>query len=327
MEKRKLGAAGLEVTAIGYGCMGLNHGYGPVPSKEESVKLIRQAVELGYNFFDTAEGYGAGKNEELLGEAIQSVRDQIVIATKFGGNSVKDGKLYPIELSPAEIRQHLEASLRRLQTDRIDLYYQHRVSKVHPVEEVALLMEELIREGKILGWGLSQATEGEIRRAHAQTPLTAIQSEYSMMERMFENDVISACEELGIGFVPFSPLAGGFLSAKINPEDTFTGDDVRKTITRYKPENVSANLPLKEFLLNFAQEKGVTPAQISLAWMLHKKPFIVPIPGTKHLNRLKENIGAVNVNLTDDDFNRLEVELSKIKVHGNRTDEDIILRK
>lgn len=327
MQKRVLGASRLQVSAVGYGCMGLNHGYGPVPTKEESLRLLRDAVDMGYTFFDTAEGYGAGKNEELVGEAFQAVRDRVVIATKFGGNTVIDGKVCPIELSSAEIRQHLEASLRRLRTDRIELYYQHRVSKSYPVEEVARLMGELIREGKILGWGVSQATEDEVRRGHAQTPLTAVQSEYSMMERMFEKDVIPACEELGIGFVPFSPLAGGFLSATVNPGDVFTGDDVRRTITRYREDNMRANLPLAELIIKFAEEKGVTPAQISLAWMLHKKPFIVPIPGTKSLSRLKENIGAVEVSLTDGEFERLETELSKIKIHGNRTDEDIILHR
>ncbi len=327
MQKRKIGVAGLEVSAIGYGCMGLNHGYGPVPTKKESLRLLRDAVDMGYTFFDTAEEYGAGKNEELVGEALEAVRDQVVIATKFGGNTVREGKVYPIELSPAEIRQRLEASLRRLRTDRIDLYYQHRVSKSYPVEEIADLMGELIREGKILGWGVSQATEDEVRRGHAQTPLTAVQSEYSMMERMFEKDVIPACEELEIGFVPFSPLAGGFLSATVNSGDVFTGDDVRRTITRYREDNLQANRPLAEFLIKFAEEKGATPAQISLAWMLHKKPFIVPIPGTKSRDRMSENIGAAAVSLTDGEFERLETELSKIKIHGNRTDKDIILRK
>lgn len=314
----------LKVSAVGYGCMGLSHGYGPVPEKKDSVKLIRDAYKLGCTFFDTAEGYGAGQNEEITGEALQPIRNNVVRATKFGGNKVINGKLHPQEYTPQEIRRHLDASLKRLRTDYIDLYYQHRVSKIIAVEEVAGVMGELIKAGKILGWGISQPTEDEVRRAHAVTPLTAVQSEYSMMERMFERDVIPACEELGIGFVPFSPLASGFLSGKVVPGTKYTGDDVRKSITRFDNDNVSANMPLIELLNHFAKMKGATPAQISLAWMLHKKLFIVPIPGTKNPERLKENLEAADVRLTEDEFNQIEAELSKIVIHGNRTDEDII---
>ena len=222
-----------------------------------------------------------------------------------------------------QIRTHLNASLARLGTDHVELYYQHRVADSIPVEDVAAVMGELIDEGKIRGWGQSQATEEQIRRAHAVTPLTAIQSEYSMMERMWEKDVIPTCEELGIGFVAFSPLASGFLSGKVSAEDTYTGDDVRRVITRFDRDNIRANQPLLELLTDFARAKGATPAQISLAWMLHKKDFIVPIPGSRKLERIQENLGAADVDLTDDEFARIESELAKVKIHGNRTDADI----
>lgn len=324
MKTRKIGAAGLEVSAIGYGAMGLSHGYGAVPEKNESIILIRQAYNLGCTFFDTAEGYGMGGNEELLGEALKPFRNDIVIATKFGGNTIQNGKLTHIELTPQQIRQHLEASLKRLRTDRIDLYYQHRVSEKVTVEQVAHCMGELIKEGKILGWGLSEASADEIRRAQSVTPLTAIQNEYSIMERMYEKEVIPVCEELGIGFVPFSPLAGGFLSGKVTQSTVYNGDDVRGSITRYKSENIVANQPLLDLLYLFANRKNATPAQISLAWMLHKKDFIVPIPGTKKYDRLVENLGAADVVLTDSEYGQIEAELSKIEIHGNRTDEDIV---
>lgn len=280
----------LTVSEIGMGCMGFSHGYGPGPDRKEAVTLIRTAYDMGCTFFDTAESYGAGENEKLVGEAI---------------------------------REHLEASLKRLGTDWVDLYYQHRVNKNIPVEEVALVMGKLIKEGKIRGWGQSQATEEEIRRAHAVTPMTAIQSEYSIMERMFEKDVIPACEKLGIGFVPFSPLGAGFLSGKYTREDTYTGDDVRRVITRFSRENVDANQPLLELLRRFAKQKNATPAQISLAWMLHKKEFIVPIPGMRKIERLKENFGSADLILTEAEFQNIEEELGKIKIYGNRTNEDI----
>lgn len=319
MKKRFL--RNLEVSAIGFGCMGFSHGYGPVPDKNEAINLIRQANDIGCTFFDTAEGYGNGTNEELVGEALKPIRDKVILATKFylgRDNSVSTEKA-TLQL----IRSRVEGSLKRLQTDHIDLYYQHRVSKDIPVEEIAYCMGELIKEGKILHWGQSQATENEIRRAHAVTPLTAIQSEYSIMERMFEKDVIPACEELGIGFVPFSPLASGFLSGKVSPDTKYEGDDVRRVITRFDQKNVRANQPLLELINRFAKSKGATSAQISLAWMLYKKDFIVPIPGSRKLERIQENLGAADVELTENEYKQIENELNQIKIYGNRTDEDI----
>jgi aryl-alcohol dehydrogenase-like predicted oxidoreductase len=318
MKKRTLGNGNLEVSAIGLGCMGFSHGYGPGPSEDEAIDLMRKAFGLGCTFFDTAEVYGAGENERLVGRALAPIRNQVVIATKFH----MDGPMSRIQLGK-EIRVHLDASLARLGTDHVELYYQHRVRDSIPVEDVASVMGELIAEGKILGWGQSQSSEEQIRRAHAVTPLTAIQSEYSMMERMFEKDVIPACEELGIGFVPFSPLASGFLSGKVTANDTYIGDDVRRVITRFDKDNMRANQPLLDLLTAFAKNKGATPAQISLAWMLHKKDFIVPIPGMRKLERIEENLGAADVDLTEEEFARIETELAKIEIHGNRTDEDI----
>lgn len=319
MNTRKLG--NLEVSPIGYGCMSLSMGYGYVPEKSESIGLIHRAFDLGCTFFDTAEIYGQGDNEVLVGEALKPMRDKVVLATKF--MIAKTEQMTTPEGLLAELQSHVDASLKRLGTDHIDLYYQHRVNKDIPVEDVAWCMGELIRDGKILTWGQSQATEEEIRRAHAVTPLTAIQSEYSIMERMFEKDVIPTCEELGIGFVPFSPLASGFLSGKYNADTEYTGFDARRVITRFSKENVQANQPLLDIITNFANQKGATPAQISLAWMLHKKAFIVPIPSSRKLERIQENFGAVNVNLTDHEFQQIEAELAKIEIHGNRTDADI----
>lgn len=306
----------LEVSAIGYGCMGLSHGYGALPEKSESIRLIQSAYDMGCTFFDTAESYGTGHNERLVGEAIRPFRSHVILATKLHFNK-KDGD------TAAVIRSHLEASLKRLGTDYVDLYYHHRIEDDDKVEEVAEVMGELMKEGKIRGWGQSQATEEQIRRANAVTPLAAIQSEFSMMERMFEKDVIPACEELGIGFVAFSPMASGFLSGKYVKDQTYTGDDVRRVITRFEPENIERNQPLLNLLYRMAKEKGVAPAQISLAWMLHKKDFIVPIPGMRTLSRMEENFGAASVNLTQDEYSRLESELSKITIYGNRTDQDI----
>lgn len=318
MQKRKLGKINLEVSAVGLGAMGFSHGYGPGPTDAEAIELMRKAFDLGCTFFDTAEGYGAGENERLVGRALAPIRNQVVIATKFRPSANVSGA----QLG-SDIRAHLDASLTRLGTDHVELYYQHRVSDTIPVEDVAVVMGELVAEGKILGWGQSQATEEQIRRAHAVTPLTAIQSEYSMMERMFEKDVIPACEELGIGFVPFSPLASGFLSGKVTANDTYSGDDVRRVITRFQKDNIRANQPLLDLLKSFAKQKGVTPAQISLAWMLHKKNFIVPIPGMRKIERIEENLTAADVDLTETEFERIEAELAKIEIHGNRTDEDI----
>lgn len=315
MKIRKLGD--LEVSAIGMGCMGFSHGYGPAPDKENAIQLIRKAHEMGCNFFDTAESYGSGDNEKLVGEALKPIRQNIVLATKLHIPKQNEQPVAKI------IRAHLEASLKRLQTDYVDLYYQHRVNKNIPVEEVADCMGDLIREGKIRGWGQSQATPEEIRRAHIVTPITAIQSEFSIMERGPEKAVIPTCEELNIGFVPFSPLASGFLSGKTTFGNTYVGDDVRRVITRFAKENVIANQPLLDLLNAYATEKNSTPAQISLAWMLHKKDFIVPIPGMRRLSRIEENLGAADVILTEEEYLKIEEELSKIKIHGNRTDKDI----
>lgn len=306
----------LEVSAIGYGCMGLSHGYGAVPERGESIRLIQKAFDMGCTFFDTAEAYGAGDNERLVGEAVKPFRTKIVLATKLHLNK-RDGDTATV------IRNHLEASLKRLKTDYVDLYYQHRIEDDDKVEEVAAVMGDLIKEGKIRGWGQSQATEKQIRRANAVTPLTAIQSEFSMMERKFEQDVIPTCEELGIGFVPFSPLASGFLSGKYTKTQQYTGDDVRRVITRFAPENVERNQPLLDLLYDMAWKKKVSMAQISLAWMLYKKNFIVPIPGMRRAERMEENFGAASVTLTGVEYEKLEIELAKIPVYGNRTDADI----
>ena len=316
MKKRILGKQNsVTVSEVGLGCMGFSHGYGPGSDREEAIQLIRTAYELGCTFFDTAESYGAGENERLVGEAIKPFRQEIVLATKLHIPEDQDPE--------TAIREHLDASLKRLGTDYVDLYYQHRVSKKIPVEEVAGVMGRLIDEGKIRGWGQSQATEEEVRRAHAVTPITAIQSEYSMMERMFEKDVLPACQELGIGFVPFSPLGSGFLSGKYTSKDTYTGDDVRRVITRFSRENMDANQPLLDLLSRFGEEKSATPAQIALAWMLHKWDFLVPIPGMRTESRIRENLGAAEVSLTEEEFRRIEAQLSRITIHGNRTDEDI----
>lgn len=319
MKSRKL--RDLEVSTIGYGCMGLSQGYGSVPSKPESIQLIHSTYDLGCTFFDTAEAYGMGTNEELLGEALKSIRNNISIATKFWiQESIED---YSIEKLLSTIKVKLENSLKRLKTDHVELYYQHRVNKDIPVEDIAYCMGELIKEGKILGWGQSQATIEEIRKAHAVTPLTAIQSEYSIMARQFENDVIPTCKELGIGFVPFSPLANGFLSGNVSTETQFTGIDARRVINRFEKDNIAANQPLLDLLYQFASIKEATPAQISLAWMLHKNDFIVPIPGSRNLERIKENLGSAEILLTDVEYAKIETELSKIQIYGNRRDEDI----
>lgn len=316
MKKRMLGKNGLEVSAVGYGCMGLSHGYGAVPEHDEAIRLIRRAYELGCTFFDTAESYGAGHNELLVGEAIEPFRDKIVLATKLHLNS-SEGDTETV------IRHHLNESMKRLRTDYIDLYYHHRIEEDDKVEEVAEVMGKLVKEGKIRGWGQSQSTPDQIRRAHAVAPLSAIQSEYSMMERMFEKEVIPTCEELGIGFVAFSPMASGFLSGKYSSSSMYFGDDVRRVITRFAKENVEANQPLLDLLHKTAAKKHATPAQISLAWMLHKKDFIVPIPGMRRDERIMENFGAAEVELTKSELEQIEAELSKIEIHGNRTDADI----
>ena len=319
MKYRKL--RDLEVSAVGMGCMGFSHGYGATPEEKESIRLMHLAHDLGCNFFDTAEAYGPYINEELVGKAVKPFRDKIILSSKFVPVNLpgQTGE----KLSKQGVRNALEASLKRLQTDYIDLYYEHRVPLDSDVEEVAHWMGEFIKEGKIRAWGQSQSTAEQIRKAHAVTPLTAVQSEYSMMERMFQNEVIPTCEDLRIGFVAFSPLASGFLSGKYDRNTLYKGDDVRRVITRFSPENVDANQPLLDLLHEFANRKGCTPAQISLAWMLKKKDFIVPIPGMRKEERVRENLGAADIELTDEEFDALEKALDNIPIHGNRTDEDI----
>lgn len=314
MEMRKLGV--VEVSAIGYGCMGLSYHYGPAPEHDEAIHLIRHAYECGCRFFDTAESYGAGGNERLVGEAISPFRDDVVLATKIHLNA-RDGKTADV------VRAHLDASLKRLGTDYVDIYYQHRIEDDDRVEKVAEVMGELIAEGKIRGWGQSMPTEGQVRRAHRVTPLAAVQSEYSMMMRGFEKDVMPACEELGIGFVSFSPLASGFLSGRYTAETRYRGDDLRADITLFAPENVRANQGILDVLRDLADAKDATPAQISLAWMLRKWPHVVPIPGSRTDERIEENLGAGDVRLTDEEFFILERSLENFTVHGGRTDEDI----
>lgn len=322
MDTRVLGRTNsLTVSAVGMGCMGFSHGYGAVPERKESIRLIRKAQEQGCTFFDTAEVYGAGHNEELVGEALKPIRRQVVLATKLHIEEQKGKSIREV------LKEHLGASMKRLQTNYIDLYYWHRVNPAVSLQEVAQGMGELIQEGWIGGWGLSQVSLEELMRAHAVTPLTAIQSEYSMMERMFETDVIPACEEMGIGFVAFSPLGSGFLSGKYTAKETYSGDDVRRVITRFRPENVTSNQPLLNLLGEFAERKGATPAQISLAWMLRKKECIVPIPGMRREERIQENLGAAKVRFTEEEFQELEQELAHIKIYGNRTDEDIMKLK
>lgn len=319
MNYRKL--RNIEVSSIGYGCMGFSHGYGEIPSEEEAIRLMRLAYDKGCTFFDTAEVYGDGHNERLVGKAIEPFREHIILASKLFIDSEAVGDSF--EALEAHIRAHLDASLEKLRTDYLDIYYQHRVNDDIPVEDVARVMGKLIVEGKIRGWGQSQPTAEQIRRAHEITPLTAVQSEYSMMERQFEQDVIPTCKELNIGFVPFSPLASGFLSGKYSNEDQYQGDDVRRVITRFNKENVNKNQPLIDLIQKYADEQQATPAQISLAWMLYKEPFIVPIPGMRKETRVDENLRAADVKLTDEAYLALEHELSKIQIYGNRTDKDI----
>ena len=315
MSRRKL--RDLEVSSIGYGCMGLSHGYGPTPPKEEAIKIIKKAYEIGYTFFDTAEVYGHGENEELVGAALKDIRDKVEIATKL---HIVD----PSEGYEKIIRRHLEESMKRLQTNYVDLYYLHRCPSTINVEEVAKVMGMLIKEKKIKGWGLSQVDAQTIRKAHAITPLTAIQSEFSLMERMFEKEVIPTCKELRIGFVPFSPLASGFLSGGAKPNEAYVGDDVRRAITRFEGTNVQKNQPLMDLVSKWAKKKNCTTSQISLAWMLNKYPFLSPIPGSKTLSRIEENAKAALVKLTDEELNEFETELSGITIYGNRTDEAIM---
>ena len=320
MEKRQLGRSGLEVSPIGFGCMGLSYGYGPATSKEEGIKLIHAAVERGVTLFDTAEAYGAGANEELVGEALQPVRGRVVIATKFG---FRNGDAQAgLDSRPERIRQVADASLKRLRTDRIDLLYQHRVDPAVPIEDVAGAVKDLIREGKVKHFGLSEAGVDTIRRAHAVQPVTAVQSEYSMWWREPEEKVLPTLEELGIGFVPFSPLGKGFLTGAIDENTRFDKNDFRNTVPRFTPEARQANQVLVEVLRDLANRKHATPAQIALAWLLSRKPWIVPIPGTTKLHRLEENVGGASVELTSDDSANIDEALSQIKVTGDRYSPD-----
>jgi aryl-alcohol dehydrogenase-like predicted oxidoreductase len=316
MQKRKLGRSGLEVSAIGYGCMGLNFAYGPGLEKQDAIRLLQAAFERGVTFFDTAEAYGPFTNEELVGEALAPMRDRVVIATKFG---FLEGKaLAGQDSRPERIRQVAEASLKRLKTDRIDLFYQHRVDANVPMEDVAGTVKELIREGKVKHFGLSEAGESSIRRAHAVQPVAALQSEYSLWWREPEGDVLPVCEELGIGFVPFSPLGRGFLTGKIDENTSFGKDDFRSIVPRFTPEARKANQSLLDLLGRIATAKKATLGQIALAWLLAQKPWIAPIPGTTKLHRLEENLGAAAVELTTGDLRQIEEVLAQIKVHGDR---------
>jgi aryl-alcohol dehydrogenase-like predicted oxidoreductase len=322
MHKRKLGKSGLEVSALGLGCMGMSFGYGPPKEKQEMISLIRAAVERGMTFFDTAEAYGPYANEELVGDALAPVRQQVVIATKFGFK-FDNGKQAGLDSRPEHIRQVAEASLRRLGTNEIDLLYQHRVDTEVPIEDVAGAVKDLIREGKVKHFGLSEAGVKTIRRAHAVQPVAAVQSEYSLWWRSPEHELLPALEELGIGFVPFSPLGKGFLTGKIDESTTFDSSDFRNIVPRFAPEARKANQALVDLLAAIAARKQATPAQIALAWLLSRKPWIVPIPGTTKLNRLDENIGAASVELTPDDLREIENAASKITVQGARYPEKL----
>lgn len=321
MQKRKLGKSNLEVSAIGFGCMGLSFGFGAAVDKPQGISLIQAAFERGVTFFDTAEAYGPFANEELVGEAVAPFREQVVIATKFGFREGQASK--GVDSRPERIRQVADEALKRLKTDSIDLFYQHRVDPNVPIEDVAGTVKDLIQQGKVKHFGLSEAGVQTIRRAHAIQPVTALQSEYSLWWREPEDEVIPALEELGIGFVPFSPLGKGFLTGKISADTKFEQGDFRNIVPRFTPENRKANEALVNLIGNFAQQKKATPAQIALAWLLAQKPWIVPIPGTTKLHRLEENLGAMNVELSADDVRRLDTATSKIPVQGARYPENM----
>jgi aryl-alcohol dehydrogenase-like predicted oxidoreductase len=324
MQKRKLGNSGLEVSALGLGCMGMSFSYGPPKDKREMTSLLRAAVERGITFFDTAEVYGPFTNEELVGEALAPLREQVVIATKFGFKlDPKTGKQAGLNSRPEHIKQAAEGSLKRLQVDVIDLLYQHRVDPNVPIEDVAGAVKDLIQEGKVKHFGLSEAGVQTIRRAHAVQPVTALQSEYSLWTRTPEKEVIPTLEELGIGLVPYSPLGKGFLTGKIDENAKFDSSDFRSTLPRFTPEALKANQALINLLASIGERKKATPAQIALAWLLAQKPWIVPIPGTTKLDRLDENIGAVSVELTPDDLGDIENAASKITVEGARYPEKL----
>ncbi len=322
MQKRKLGKSNLEVSAIGLGCMGMSFGYGPPKDKQDMISVIRSAVELGVTFFDTAEVYGPFTNEELVGEALAPVREQVVIATKFGFKfDSETGKQAGLDSRPEHIKQVAEASLKRLRTNVIDLFYQHRVDPDVPIEDVAGAVKDLIQEGKVKHFGLSEAGVQTIRRAHAVQPVTALQSEYSLWWREPEAEIIPTLEELGIGFVPFSPLGKGFLTGKIDENTTFDSTDFRNTVPRFAPEARKANRALVDLLETIAQRKKATSAQIALAWVLAQKPWIVPIPGTTKLHRLQENVAAASIELSEGDLREIESATSEITVQGARYSE------
>ena len=325
MQKRKLGKSGLEVSALGLGCMGMSFGYGPAADKKEMILLLRSAVERGVTFFDTAEVYGPFTNEELVGEALSPFRGQVVIATKFGFKLDPKGgpKWIGLDSRPEHVKQVAEGSLKRLKVEAIDLFYQHRVDPDVPIEDVAGAVKDLIQEGKVKHFGLSEAGAKTIRRAHAVQPVTAVQSEYSLWTRGPEKEVLPTLEGLGIGFVPYSPLGKGFLTGKINENTAFDSSDFRKIVPRFTPEARKANLALVDLLRKIAERKRATPAQIALAWLLAQKPWIVPIPGTRKLERLDENIGAVAVELTSDDLREIDSAASKITVQGARYPENL----
>jgi aryl-alcohol dehydrogenase-like predicted oxidoreductase len=323
MQTRTLGKTGLTVSALGFGCMGISQSYGRPSSREDGIAIIRAAVDRGVTFFDTAEVYGPYTNEDLVGEALEPVRDQVVIATKFGFN-IEQGKMAGLNSRPAQIRAVADASLRRLRTNRIDLFYQHRVDPEVPIEEVAGAVKELIAEGKVAHFGLSEAAAATIRRAHAVQPIAAVQSEYSLWWREPERDVLPALEELGIGFVPFSPLGKGFLTGTIDDRTTFEPTDFRNVVPRFSDQNRKANLAFIGWLKTFAAHRNATPAQVALAWLLAQKPWIVPIPGTTKRHRLEENIGALQVPLTAEDLREIDRAASQIEVHGARYPEQML---
>jgi aryl-alcohol dehydrogenase-like predicted oxidoreductase len=324
MQKRTLGQGGLEVSAIGLGCMAMTSSYGPAGDRGEMISLIRAAVDRGITFFDTAEAYGPFANEELVGEALAPVRQQVVIATKFGFDIEPDGTRHGVNSRPEHIRQVADASLKRLKVDTIDLFYQHRVDPDVPIEEVAGAVKELIQQGKVKHFGLSEAGADTIRRAHAVQPVTAVQSEYSLWMREPEKEILPTLEELGIGFVPFSPLGAGFLTGKIDENTKFDSSDFRNLVPRFTPEARKANSVFVDLLRRVAERKSATPAQIALAWLLAQKPWIVPIPGTRKLNRLDENMGAAGVELTSEDLQEIDSAAGRLTAEGARLPEQAL---
>ncbi len=326
MQKRKLGNSNLEVSALGLGCMRMSHDESPIPDKQEMISFLHAAVDRGITFFDTAEVYGPFTNEELVGEALEPFRGQVVIATKFGFKHDPNkgpGPMIGLDSRPEQIKRVAEASLKRLRVESIDLFYQHRVDPEVPIEDVAGAVKDLIQEGKVKHFGLSEAGAQTIRRAHAVQPVTAIQSEYSLWWRTIEEEVLPVCEELGIGFVPFSPLGRGYLTGKIDENTTFASVDIRSRLPRYTPEARKANRVVIDLLVRIGEQKDATPAQIALAWLLAQKPWIVPIPGSRKLERLDENIGALTVEFTSDDLREIDSAFSKIRVQGARYPQDI----